>query len=68
LLIGLPLGLIGAWFAGRAMSGLLFGVTPTNAAVLAGAAVAIGAVAMLACLVPSRRAARVAPVEALRGN
>ncbi|HVU23487.1 MAG TPA: ABC transporter permease [Opitutus sp.] len=68
LVIGLPLGLLGAWFAGRAMSGLLFGVKPTNPLVLAAAAAAIAAVAMLACLLPSRRAARVAPVEALRGN
>jgi predicted permease len=66
--IGLPLGLLGAWFAGRAMSGLLFGVKPTDPLVLGGAAAAITVVAMLACLLPSRRAARVAPVEALRGN
>ena len=68
LAIGLPLGLLGAWFAGRAMTSLLFGVAPTNAVVLGGTAVVLAAVAMLACLLPSRRAARVAPIEALRGN
>lgn len=68
LLIGLPLGLLGAWFAGKAMAGLLFGVAPGNVAVLGGTAVILAVVAMLACLVPSRRAARVAPIDALRAN
>ena len=68
LAIGLPLGLAGAWFAGKAMSGLLFGVAPTNPAVLGGTALMLFVVAMLACLLPSRRAAQVAPIEALRGN
>lgn len=66
LAIGLPLGLLGAWFAGKAMAGMLFGIAPGNIAVLAGTAVGLGVVAMLACLLPSRRAARVAPIEALR--
>jgi len=68
LAIGLPLGLLGAWFAGRAMGGLLFGVEPTNPVVLGGTALMLLVVAMLACLVPSRRAARIAPIEALRAN
>jgi ABC-type antimicrobial peptide transport system permease subunit len=66
LAIGLPLGLLGAWFAGKAMAGMLFGVAPGNIAVLAGTAVGLGVVAMLACWLPSRRAAKVAPIEALR--
>jgi len=68
LVLGLPLGLLGAWLAGRAMTGLLFGVAPTNPLVLAGTAVLLAGVALLACLLPSRRAAQVAPIEALRGN
>ncbi|ACB76627.1 ABC transporter permease [Opitutus terrae] len=68
LLIGLPLGLLGAWFAGRAMSGMLFGVAPSDVTVLGGTAVVLSLVAVLACLIPSRRAARVTPVEALRAN
>lgn len=68
LLIGLPLGLLGAWLAGRAMSGLLFGVTPANGLVLGGTALLLALVAILACFLPSRRAARVLPVEALREN
>lgn len=68
LAIGLPLGLLGAWLAGRAMAGLLFGVAPTNPLVLGGTAAMLLIVAMVACLIPSRRAARIAPIEALRGN
>lgn len=68
LLIALPLGLLGAWWAGRAMKGLLFGVSPTNLAVLGGTAGVLAGVAMLACFLPSRRAASIEPVEALRGN
>ena len=68
LAIGLPVGLMGAWFAGRAMAGLLFGITPTNPAVLGGTALLLIVVAMLACLLPVRRAAGVSPVEALRAN
>ena len=68
LSVGLPLGLLGAWLTGRAMAGLLFGVTPENPLVLVGTAVVLAAVAMLACLLPSRRAARVSPIEALRTN
>jgi ABC-type antimicrobial peptide transport system permease subunit len=61
---GLPLGLIGAWFAGRAMTGLLFGVEPTNLVVFASTAIVLASVAMLACFLPSRRAARISPIEA----
>jgi ABC-type antimicrobial peptide transport system permease subunit len=68
LAIGLPLGLIGAWLAAHAMAGLLFGVTPANPSVLAGTAVILAAVAVLACMLPARRAAQVAPIDALRAE
>jgi len=68
LAVGLPCGLLGAWLAGRAMTALLFGVAPTNPLVLGGTALVLATVALLACLLPSRRAARVSPIEALRGN
>lgn len=66
--VALPLGFLGAWSAGRAMKGLLFGVSPANALVLGGTAGLLALVALVACWLPSRRAARVEPVEALRGN
>ena len=68
LAIGLPFGLLGAWLTGRAMTSLLFGVTPTNLIVLGGTAGLLALVTVLACLLPSRRAARVSPMEALRGS
>jgi len=68
LAVGLPLGLLGAWLAGQAMTGLLFGVAPANPLVLGGTAALLALVTLLACLLPSRRAARVSPIEALRGS
>ena len=66
--VGLPLGLLGAWLAGRALASALFGVTPASPLVLCCTAGLLAAVAMPACLLPSRRAARVAPAEALRSD
>jgi len=68
LAIALPLGLLGAWLAGRSMSGLLFGVGAADPLVLGGTAVLLAAVALTACLLPSRSAARVSPIDALRGS
>lgn len=64
--IGLPIGLVGAWFTGRAMFALLYDVAPMSPLVIASAAFVLTAFAMLACLIPSFRAARVSPTEALR--
>ncbi len=68
LAIALPLGLVGAWLSGQAMSGLLFGVSAANPWVLGGTALMLAIVALLACLLPARSAAKVAPIEALRSN
>jgi len=68
LVVGLPFGFIGAWLAGRAMAGLLFGVAPANPLVLGGTAAVLALITLLACLLPSRRAAHVSPMEALRGG
>ncbi len=62
---GTLLGSIGAWLAGRAMRTMLFQSPSLPLATLAGAAAVIGAVSLAACLLPSRRAARISPMEAL---
>jgi predicted permease len=62
---GTLLGLIGAWQAGRAMRTVLFHVPALNVAILAGAAGVTAAACFAACLLPSQRAARISPMEAL---
>jgi predicted permease len=62
---GTTLGMLGGLLAGRAMRAVLFHVPPVDPAILAGAAVIIGAVSLVACLVPSHRAARISPMEVL---
>ncbi len=65
LLAGATFGAVGAWLSGRAMRTLLFQVPPLHVATLASAAGIIGAVSLVACLLPSQRATRISPVEAL---
>jgi predicted permease len=62
---GTILGVIGAWLTGQAMQAVLFHVQPLNLAILAAAACLMGAVSLAACLLPSQRAARISPMEAL---
>jgi predicted permease len=66
LAYGVALGSIGAWIAGRAMQTILFHVPTFDLAILAAAAAVMGLVSVVACLLPSHRAARISPVEALR--
>jgi ABC-type antimicrobial peptide transport system permease subunit len=47
------------------MQAVLFHVPALNPAILAGAALLMGVVSLVACLVPSQRAARISPMEAL---
>jgi putative ABC transport system permease protein len=62
---GFLLGTVGALILGRVLEGLLFGVSPRDPLVLAGAVVFLGAVALLASLIPASRATRVQPRQAL---
>ncbi len=68
LAAGTILGLLGAWFAGRAMQSVLFGVPALHLATLFGTAILLGAVSLIACLIPARRAAKVDPMVALRAE
>ncbi len=62
-LTGLALGLVGAWWLGRAVSSLLFGVNPLTFATVS---LLLTAVATAACYFPARRAMTVDPITALR--
>ena len=64
--LGVGFGLLGALFATRLLQSLLFGVSATNPLIYAANAVILMAVALAACLIPARRAARIHPAEALR--
>lgn len=66
LAIGLPVGLLGALGVGRLLQSMLAQVSPSDPVTLAGIVVMLGAIAVLACLAPARRAARLDPVVALR--
>ncbi|HEY4596039.1 MAG TPA: FtsX-like permease family protein, partial [Thermoanaerobaculia bacterium] len=65
LAAGTALGVLGAWLTGRAMQAVLFQVPPLHVATLAGAAGLLGAVSLIACLLPSHRAAQVSPMVVL---
>jgi putative ABC transport system permease protein len=65
--IGIAIGLVVALATTRVLGTLLFGVSPTDPFVLAGASLVLLALAALASYAPARRASRVDPVEALRG-
>jgi predicted permease len=63
---GVVVGLAAAFGLTRLLATLLFGVTATDAPTYAATSLAMVAVALAACLVPARRAARLDPVAALR--
>lgn len=65
-LIGVALGLVGAYGLTRLMATMLFGVEPTDTATFASIAVLLTAVALAACYLPGRRATKVEPVISLR--
>jgi putative ABC transport system permease protein len=63
---GLAIGFAGALAITQLMGNLLFGVGARDPATLAAVAAGLACVALLACYVPARRAAKVDPVVALR--
>jgi ABC-type antimicrobial peptide transport system permease subunit len=64
--LGVGLGVTGALAASRAVSSLLFGVSPTDPLTFTAVVGLLGSASLLACYIPARRATRVDPVVALR--
>lgn len=64
--LGVIVGLPGAWAASRSIESMLFGLTPSDPAVIGSAILLLVAAALLASFLPARRAARVDPLIALR--
>jgi putative ABC transport system permease protein len=64
--VGVVLGLLAALVLSRVLSSMVFGIDPTDPATYAGVAVALCLVALLASLIPARRASGVSPLLALR--
>jgi predicted permease len=66
--VGLAAGLASSVLATRLIQGLLFGVEPADPLVLAGTAIVIGGITLVACLAPTARATRVDPMLSLRAD
>ena len=67
-LFGLGLGLIGAYFVGRALESGLYGVGKLDVGAIVAVASVLFSAAMLASWIPARRAASVEPMQALRSE
>ena len=66
VVIGLAAGLVAALALGRLLTSQLYQISAHNPLVLAATVLLLGAAALLACLLPARRAAHVDPIQALR--
>jgi len=64
--IGVAIGVLGAYLLSRFVASLLYGVSPQDPRIFAAAAIALAAVAGAAAWIPALRATRVDPITALR--
>ena len=67
-IVGILLGIGGAYGLSRLIASLLYGVAPSDPLTFGTVAFVIAAVASAACLIPARRAMRVDPLEAIRAD
>ena len=64
--IGLVLGWVGAYFVGRTMQSMLFGVAALDVSAFCAVGLMLMIAALVACYFPARRAAAIEPMQALR--
>jgi predicted permease len=67
-LIGMILGALGAYALGGLLSKLIYEISPADPLTFLVVALALTAIALIACAVPAYRATRIQPVQALRGE
>jgi putative ABC transport system permease protein len=65
---GLIAGLAAGFAVSRLMRGMLYGITPNDPVTYAGVVLTLVGAALVACLVPARRAARIDPLRAIRAE
>jgi predicted permease len=68
VLIGLTIGLVATFAVGHLIAALLYQISPYDPLLIAVTAAALAIAALLACLIPARRAALVDPIQALRAE
>jgi ABC-type antimicrobial peptide transport system permease subunit len=65
---GLAIGAVGAFFLTRVLRGMVYGVSTTDPSAFIGVVVGLALVAVAASWIPARRAAKVDPMNVLRGS
>jgi len=66
VILGLIIGLAGTFAVGRLLTAQLYQISPYNPLLLGATAIVLALAALLACLIPARRATHVDPIQALR--
>jgi putative ABC transport system permease protein len=66
VILGLIIGLAGTFAVGRLLATQLYQISPYDPLLLGTTAIVLALAALLACLIPARRAALVDPIQALR--
>jgi putative ABC transport system permease protein len=68
VMTGIAFGLVGAFALSRVLSAMLFVVSPTDVATYAIACGGLAIAALLASVIPARRALGIDPISAVRGQ